>query len=186
MTRLIFLVLLAAMPLRAEVPGGHWYAGIGISGSKPLASDNGHVWSPLQADYGLSLELAFEMTHAFVAIGLEKGGLSSSQPSFDFTSLRIGAIFGSGSVAPYIAGGIGLLQMSMLTPIDMGTETSGSGTAILAEAGILLLREQRFGRIALALRLIAPLFEVPVPYGYYTQGQTNRLPLLLYTMRLFL
>ena len=76
--------------------------------------------------------------------------------------------------------------MTLQTPYDMGTQVTASGVALLAEAGVLLFREQRFGRIAFALRLIDPLFGMQGPP--YTAGaqSSDRIPLLLFTTRLFL
>src|SRR5439155_5560923 len=133
-----------------------------------------------------SLELAFETTHAFAAISVEYGGIRSTQPEFGLESLRAGAIFGSGNVAPYIGVGAGRMRMTLQTPYDMGTQVTASGVALLAEAGVLLFREQRFGRIAFALRLIEPLFGLQGPFFTAAANTTDRMPLLLFTTRLFL
>ena len=193
--RIAATVLLAALSVRADVPGGHWYVGFGASASKPLASDKSLVWNPsipgergepLHADLALSLDLAFETAHAFAAISLEHGGLLQTQPEFDLQSLRGGVIFGSGNAALYVGLGAGRMSMTVFTPYDMGTMVHASGAALLAEAGVLLLRDRQFGRIALALRLIDPLFGMQGPP--YTAGaqSSDRIPLLLFTTRLFL
>src|SRR5438128_2604622 len=179
--RIAAAVLLAARAAHADVPGGHWYVGFEASPSKPLASDHSQVWGPpgdrvipLRTDLALSLELAFEMRHAFVGISFERGGFYSAQPSFELASLRGGAIFGSGNVAPYVAAGAGHMSMSVGTPYDYtGTVVHASGLALTAEAGVLLLRERQFGRVAMALRLIDPLFGMQGPP--YTAGGSRRI-----------
>ena len=73
MNRLAAAVLLAALPAQAEVPTGHIHVGVGASVYKPLVSEQSNVWNPPGepgktpgSDLALSVELAFETTHAFV------------------------------------------------------------------------------------------------------------------------
>jgi hypothetical protein len=195
MDRLAAVVLLASLPAQADVPGGHFYVGFGASVSKPLVSDQSYVWNPPGepgnppgTDLALSLELAFETTHAFAGISYEGGGLLSSQPtSFKLASLRVGVILGTGNVAPYLAAGAGHMSMSLRTPYDRGTQVEASGLALTAEAGVLLFRERQFGRVALGLRLIAPQFGLHPPSFIGGASQTSdRIPMLLFTTRLLL
>ena len=196
MHRVICLALLAALPAQADVPGGHFYVGFGASVSKPLASDQSLVWNPPypgeqgispRTDLSLSFEIAYETTHAFVAASVERGGVLQTQPEYSLQSLRGGIIFGTESTAPYVAVGAGHLSMTVFTPYDMGTMVDASGAAVLAEAGVLLLRDRQIGRIALGLRLIEPLFGMHPPSWLPGIASTSdRIPLLLFTTRLFL
>jgi len=192
MNRIAAAVLLVALPAQAEVPGGHIHVGVGASVYKPLVSEQSFVWNPPGepgqtpgTDLALSVELLFETAHAFAGISYEGGGLLSSQPSFVLASLRGGVIFGSGNVGPYVSVGAGRMSMSLLTPYDLGTMVDASGLALTAEAGVLLLRDRQFGRIALALRLIAPQFGLKPP-SWVTPGGANSepIPMLLFSTRL--
>jgi hypothetical protein len=93
-------------------------------------------------------------------------------------------IFGSDSTAPYLAVGAGIMSMDAESRFDcvIGScvVASGSGGAVLAEAGVLFFRHLRVGRVALSLRVIEPLFGIKVSY----QSQSDTLPLLLFTLRI--
>jgi len=190
------LVLLAALSAQAELPAMHVSVGLGLSASRPLGARQSRVWNPpfsgegsfpLQADCAVSGELGFETTHVLVGISFEHGGTLNSQPSFDLIALRGGAIFGSGSVGPYVALGGGALWMDVWTPYDMGERVHASGGAVLAEAGVMFLRDRQFGRIALALRFIEPLFGMHPPFWLPGIASTSdRIPLLLFTTRVSL
>jgi len=104
-----------------------------------------------------SLDLAFETTYAFAAVSLEAGGFLSAQPEFTLASARGGVFFRSGNIGPYMSVGAGRMSMSLFTPYDLGTMVDASGLALTAEAGVLLLRDRQFGRIAFALRLIVSM-----------------------------
>jgi len=94
-------------------------------------------------------------------------------------------IFGSGNVGPYVSVGAGPMSMRLFTPYDLRTMVDASGLALTAEAGVLLLRDRQFGRIAFALRLIAPQFGLKPP-SWATPGGANSepIPMLLFTTRL--
>lgn len=189
---IVCAILLGAVEAQADVPGGHLYIGVGASASKPLASNHSVVWGPpndriipLRIDYALSLEFAFETKCAFAAISLEQGGFHSEQPTFKLASLRGGAIFGGTSVGPYVGGGGGPMWMDVWTPYDNGTQVHASGFALLAEAGVLFFRQEQVGRVALALRLIEPLFGFQPPSFAGVGYPPDRIPLLLFTTRVF-
>ena len=181
--RTLLAILLASLPAAAQVPGGHVYFGVGGSWMVPLASDSGHVWKSAQQSFAPSLTLAHETQHTLVALDLEYGGFSG-WPDYGIASLRGGWIFGSGSTAPYLALGAGIMHMNAESHFDCVNGScdvaSGSGGAVLAEAGVLFFRHLRVGRVALSVRAIEPLFGIKVSY----QPQTDTLPLLLFTLRI--
>jgi hypothetical protein len=158
-------MLLLALPAAAEVPGGHVYFGAGALWMAPLSS-GGPSWQPTKGSFGLSLELAYEARQWFVALGLAYAGFSNWQPELGFASLRAGWILGSGSVAPYLAAGVALAAESGQSTSDCVVggcySVSGSGPALIAEAGLLFFRDLRFGRVAVSAQLVAPLFPVRV------------------------
>jgi hypothetical protein len=178
--------LLLALPAAADVPGGHVYVGVGGSWMVPIASDAGGALKPLHKGFALSLELAGETSHALFALGLEYGEGGQAQPAFGLASLRGGLILGSGSTAPYLAAGFGLMHVTTDSNFDCVNGScivaEGSGGAAIAEAGVLFFRNLRVGRVAVAARLIEPFFEVRAPGA----SQGARVPLLLFTLRLLI
>ena len=175
---------LLAVPAAAEVPGGHVYVGAGLSFMMPAGSANG--LQPLHNGAGGSLEVTGETAHLLVALALEYGASSGAQPEYGLAALRAGAILGSGSTAPYLAGGLGLMRITASSTSDcVGgscVAAEGSGAAGTVEAGVLFFRDRQLGRVALAARLIEPFFEVKA--GGATAGAT--VPLVLFTLRLLL
>src|SRR5438067_993173 len=63
------LLLLVAGGAVAEVPGGHLYFAGGAYWSLPADGKGPHNWSPTRKDVAFSLELAYELERAFVAVG---------------------------------------------------------------------------------------------------------------------
>ena len=192
MNRIAAAVILAAVPAQAEVPGGHLHVGVGASVYQPFVSDQSLVWNPPGepghtpgTDLALSLDLAFETTYAFAAVSLEAGGFLSAQPEFTLASARGGVFFRSGNIGPYMSVGAGRMSMRLFTPYDLGTMVDANGLALIGEAGVLLFRDRQFGRIAFALRLIAPQFGLKPP-SWATPGGANSepIPMLLFTTRL--
>ena len=142
------------------MPGGHVYIGLGGSWAIPVPSNAPHEWTGLHRDAALSLELAVEIDHWFAGASIEAGGLIKGQPLFLLESVRAGWIFGSGSFAPYLAAGIGSLTETVTSSFDQGASTQTQGAALIAETGILLLRDLRYGRESLLERVPAQASEM--------------------------
>jgi hypothetical protein len=159
------LLLLAASPAVAEVPGGHAYFGVGGILSVPLISPRA---SPAQ-DLALSLEFAYEFEHALLALDALGSGFTGGATGYGLAAIRGGWIFGEGSTAPYLSAGLGYMSVNAVSCDRFGacTGSKGDGLALVAEAGLLFLRDQQVGRVALMAQFVQPLFELKYSSGSF-------------------
>jgi hypothetical protein len=189
LTSFILACVLASSPAHADVPGGHLYFGVGASWMVPLPASGQHVWeSPLDSErVAISLQLTFEFEHLFLAAAYESNDFGSANPGVSLSSLQVGWIIGTASVAPYLALGLGSLTEDVIDPFDNGSATGGKGPAGIAEVGVLLFRNLRFGRASVMVRAIEPFFQIPrAPSSSTPSNGNNRLPLLTAGFRVFL
>src|SRR5205823_3266966 len=128
----------------------------------PADGKGPHNWSPTQKDVAFSLELAYELERAFVAVGGIATG--ADRPMYQMYSARMGWSLLPGAMTPYLALGAGYLwQASESTAPCYDMECSSvtaTGAAVVAEAGALFGRNLRFGRVALTAQFIKPLFSL--------------------------
>src|SRR5437879_3021438 len=85
----------------AEVPGGHLYFAGGAYWSLPADGKGPHNWSPTRKDVAFSLELAYELERAFVAVGGIATG--ADRPMYQMYSARMGWSLLPGAMTPYLA-----------------------------------------------------------------------------------
>ena len=157
----LFLLALAAFPAAAEVPGGHFYFGAGAFWTIPTAKAGSPDLVRPRQDLGLSLDLSWEWKHFMLGIAAELVGPNASEPVQAMISARAGWIFGEGATAPFIAAGLGYAAQTIdpkCAPNEYDCDfRSGTGPAGILEAGVLFLRDQRFGRAALVARWVSPV-----------------------------
>src|SRR5262249_47968866 len=133
-----------------------------------------------------SLDLSIEYSYLLLLGSLQVAGLGGGQA--ELFSLRAGAIFGSGSVAGYLAAGAGTLYETFASPADCGgpgnsfcLNFEGSGLSWIGEAGVIFFHDNRFGRAAIFVEWVQPTFDVStgVPYE-----RTLRVPIWTLGVRL--
>lgn len=161
--------LLAAFPAAAATPGGEWYVGAGLSWSAPL---NGSVPEQRQT-LAVSLELSHEWERAVAGLTLIHGAnfsLDNGDPKswgtpWDAIALHAAWIpWSSPWASLYVGGGPALLFVGFRrTDGDFPNQPFfhwDTGPAVMAEAGLLFLRDQQWGRVSLGAQLFVPAFTV--------------------------
>ena len=158
MPKLVLAAALVAFPSAAHDNGGHVYVGAGASGMHIFPVQGAVAATP--TGLGLSLELQLEIERWFLA-----GSLVLHHPSDRWevasSSARVGYFFTGSVVAPYLALGAGTISERVLDYDQPPNSWDHNGFALVAEAGVAAPRGSRFGRVALFLQGIEPLFTLP-------------------------
>src|SRR5205823_13149337 len=135
-------------PAQADVPGGHFYVGMGAWWTVPAGS-GARQWQPLRQDLGLSIDLTVEFGRGFAGLSLAFSGFNAAQPEFGMWLLRAGYVLVDGPYAPFLALGLGQAAIDGESTEDcLGAlcyTFQGSGGVLSFEAGLLLFRANRFG-----------------------------------------
>jgi hypothetical protein len=170
----------------AEERGSTAHFGVGAFWVIPTFQSHPGWREALREDLGLSAEFLYDTRHWFVAASLA-GSWLTGKPAAALLMVRGGLTVEWGSVAPYIAAGVGYFNESGLTTsLDNCPKCDpleGSGAALAAEAGVLLFRHSSLGRVAVAAQYILPLFDVNDPFRPGFVG--DRLPLVWLGVRLY-
>jgi len=145
---IVFGVACALISLRVraeDIPGGYVYGGLGFHLSKALAPDRG-------PGFGFSLEAQLELKHFLLGGTLMVAG-SSGGNGMLFLGGRSAFIFTAGEYAPFVGFGIGHMETGSLF------DNASTGLGLTGEAGVLLFRSRRFGRISASLQGFFPTYD---------------------------
>jgi hypothetical protein len=192
---LVLLVLFAAPRARAEgelgcKPGASCAGGpAGDAGPPAAPPDQPGEQSLLRATFGigvsrlyytgysgeshstaLELEFAFELGNNFGAV---EAFANVNGELLDATGfiLKGGHFFSAGPVAPFVAGGIGTIHLTLSTPYDEGTQVSSGQGMVTLEAGVTFSRRRSaLGRMSLIARLMVPFASFSAHPDYIAYG----------------
>ena len=161
--KFLIAIAVAATPFAAraeEIPAGHVYLGLELEPfllARGASMDDQKRVTPAGVQPGIAFGpvLSFEIERVLVAVDVVLGGVGKDQAFVGRGGIRAGYVLGEGGTAPYAA--IGLARFATgWSPFD-NFVTATDATGVVAEAGFLIGRSHRFGRLTAALTTIWPV-----------------------------
>jgi hypothetical protein len=149
----IGLLLLSGAAKAVEPRFSVAVGGVGIDASKD------QQLSSMTVQYTLDLEATVELGGFFAgAVWLPDLSGEGSVPRQWFLGAKAGFAMPHWLVAPYLACGAGYLKQRPVFVFDEGSNGEGSGFAFMPEAGVVIGRDPRFGRLWMFAFALLPTF----------------------------